>query len=94
MCCEEFGQDTRKEVWVCCMSCKKLAHFACTGFENVKMRFLQTVIFFLGLPSPIAITRRVVGNGDQVCFGFHFFYEHNFCFDKKNSQGCYTVLML
>jgi hypothetical protein len=35
--------------------------------------FANRNFFFLGLPSPIAITRRVVGNGDQVCFAFHFF---------------------
>jgi hypothetical protein len=95
MCCEEFGQDTRKEVWVCCMSCKKLAHFACTGLENVKMRFLQTVIFFfwdyrLRLPLPDAWLAMAI----KYVLRFIFFYEYNFCFDKKNSQGCYSIFLV
>jgi hypothetical protein len=27
-------------------------------------------------------------------FWVSFFYEYNFCFDKKKSQGCYSIFLL
>jgi hypothetical protein len=81
--CEEFGQD--KVVWVCCMSCKKWAHFVYTVLENVKKRytcishFANRNIFFTD-----CLTRRVVANVDQACFcGLIFFMNIIFVLIKN-----------
>jgi hypothetical protein len=51
MYCVEFGQDTRREVWVCCMSCKKLAHFTCIKLHAQRIKDYQSNLLS-NIPTP------------------------------------------
>jgi hypothetical protein len=55
------------------------------------MRFLQTVIFFCDYRHRLPLPDVWLAMAIKYVFSLIFFLRNNFCFNKKLSQGCYSI---